>query len=274
MEKTQSRDKKRRTQSPSRISKVVAVIALALICIVGTSMFAQVSSRKKAKTSSELSVMNLTPATPSKEYIYAGSKLVATEEAISFADVDQNTPFRDDIIKIARRKVTLGCGGNALGQAIFCPDAPVTREQMAAFIMRALGEFNPPTPQTQRFTDVPSSNGFYNFIDRMAVLQITLGCGTGIYCPSDNVPHEQMAAFIMRAKAEFNPTPPTFQRFSDVLIPPSNPYNGYYAFIDRMYVLNIWQGCSTSPLSYCPSTNVTRAQMAHILVQAFGANWQ
>jgi hypothetical protein len=146
MEKSQSRDKKRRTQGASRISKLVAVIALALFCIVGTSMFAQVSSRKKTRATSQVSVMNLSAATPSKEYIYAGSKLVATEEAISFADLSPSTPFYADIIKIARRKVTLGCGVDAQGQPIYCPNSLVTREQMAAFIMRALGEFNPPTP--------------------------------------------------------------------------------------------------------------------------------
>ena len=75
----------------------------------------------------------------------------------------------------------------------------MTREQMAAFMIRALGEFSPPTPPMQRFLDVPPSNSFYNFIDRMAVLNITLGCGGGNYCPSQNVTRSQMAAFLVRA---------------------------------------------------------------------------
>jgi hypothetical protein len=45
---------------------------------------------------------------------------------------------------------------------------------MVAFIMRALGEFNPPQPAQQRFEDVLPTNPFYHFIERMAVLQITL----------------------------------------------------------------------------------------------------
>jgi hypothetical protein len=75
----------------------------------------------------------------------------------------------------------------------------VTREQMAAFIIRSLGEFNPPTPAQQRFLDVPPSNPFYNFIDRMAVLNITAGCGGSNYCPTSAVTREQMAAFLVRA---------------------------------------------------------------------------
>jgi hypothetical protein len=72
---------------------------------------------------------------------------------------------------------------------------------MAAFILRGLGEFDPPTPGSQRFTDVPPSNVFYNFIDRLAVLQITLGCTADHtqYCPSSPVTRAQMAAFLVRA---------------------------------------------------------------------------
>ena len=135
---------------------------------------------------------------------------------------------------------------------------------MAAFIMRALGEFNPPTPATQRFTDVPPTNQFYSFIDRLAALNITLGCGGGNYCPTNPVLREQMAAFIVRALGESNPPNPPFQRFNDV--PPSNQF---YNFIDRMAVLNITQGCSASPPMYCPASVVTRAQMAAFLVRAF-----
>ncbi|HWP41586.1 MAG TPA: S-layer homology domain-containing protein [Blastocatellia bacterium] len=70
---------------------------------------------------------------------------------------------------------------------------------MAAFIVRALGEFNPPTPAMQRFLDVPPTSPFYAFIDRMAVLGITAGCGGGNYCPLAPVTRSQMAAFLVRA---------------------------------------------------------------------------
>jgi len=51
--------------------------------------------------------------------------------------------------------------------------------------------------------DVPPSNAFYNFIDRMAVLNITLGCSANppMYCPADSVTRGQMAAFLVRAFA-------------------------------------------------------------------------
>jgi hypothetical protein len=137
---------------------------------------------------------------------------------------------------------------------------------MAAFILRAKGEFTPPTPPIQRFNDVPPGNVFYNFIDRLAALQITLGCTPDhlMYCPADSVKREQMAAFIMRGLGEFNPPTPGSQRFNDV--PPSNTF---YNFIDRMSVLNITLGCTPDHLMYCPNDSVTRAQMAAFLVRAF-----
>jgi hypothetical protein len=178
-------------------------------------------------------------------------------QGVTFADVPTSHPFYNEISKLSARGVTLGCGGGN-----FCPNSQVTREQMAAFIIRALGEFNPPAPPSQRFSDVPPTNPFYNFIDRMAALNITLGCGGGNYCPSSTVTREQMSAFIIRALGEFNPPTPPSQRFLDV--PPTNPF---YNFIDRMAALNITLGCGGG--NYCPSSTVTRAQMAAFLVRAF-----
>jgi subtilisin-like proprotein convertase family protein len=183
-------------------------------------------------------------------------------QGINFNDVAANNPFYNDIGKLSARGVTLGCGnGN------YCPNDSVTREQMAAFILRAKGEFDPPTPESQRFVDVPPSNTFYAFIDRLAVLGITQGCNpptNNMYCPASPVTREQMSAFILRGLGEFDPPTPATQRFNDV--PPSNVF---YNFIDRLAVLNITLGCTPDHMSYCPGDPVTRAQMAAFLVRAF-----
>jgi len=182
-------------------------------------------------------------------------------QGIDFVDVPTTDPFYTDIGKLSARGITLGCGdGN------YCPNDAVTREQMAAFIMRARGEFNPPAPPSQRFNDVPPQNIFYNFIDRLAVLQITLGCTPdhSMYCPSDPVKREQMSAFLLRGLGEFDPPIPPSQRFTDV--PPANVF---YNFIDRLAVLNITLGCTPDHLLYCPNDSVSRAQMAAFLVRAF-----
>jgi hypothetical protein len=113
-----------------------------------------------------------------------------------FADVLPTNPFYAFIEEIAQRQITLGCGaGN------FCPTANVTREQIAAFLVRALHApgYVPPTPGTQRFVDVLPSNPFYAHIEELAMRQITLGCGGGNYCPAQQVTRATMAVFLVRA---------------------------------------------------------------------------
>jgi alpha-tubulin suppressor-like RCC1 family protein len=177
-----------------------------------------------------------------------------------FNDVPVGHPFYAEIGRLAARGVTLGCGGGN-----YCPDATVTREQMAAFIMRSLGEFNPPAPATQRFLDVPPANPFYACIEQMAVRGITQGCGGGNYCPMGQVTREAMAAFLIRALhvPGYVPPTPAMQRFLDV--PPASPF---YGFIDEMATRGITLGCGGG--NYCPTALVTRAQMAVFLVRAFG----
>jgi hypothetical protein len=176
----------------------------------------------------------------------------------NFSDVPTDYPFYTEISNIAYRQITVGCGGGN-----YCPSDFVTRGQMAAFIMRSLGEFDPPTPPTQRFNDVLPDNTFYAFIDRLAALGITVGCGGGNYCPNDLVTRGQMAAFIMRGIGIFDPPTPAAQRFTDV--PPDYLF---YAFIDQMAVRGVTAGCGST--NYCPNDFVTRAQMAAFLVRGFG----
>jgi hypothetical protein len=135
-----------------------------------------------------------TSTSPRSGTVSVAGRTFTVLQGARFLDVPPTHPFYTEIGKLSARGVTTGCtSGN------FCPNQAVTREQMAAFIMRARGEFNPPAPSSQRFFDVPPTNPFYRFIDRMAVLNITLGCGGGNYCPSSSVTRGQMAAFLVRA---------------------------------------------------------------------------
>jgi hypothetical protein len=196
--------------------------------------------------------------------ITVASHTYTVYQGIDFLDVPSNNLFYTEIGILAARGVTLGCTQD---HTMYCPNDPVLREQMSAFILRAKGEFSPPDPASQRFTDVPPENVFYNFIDRLAVLGITVGCdppANTMYCPSSAVTREQMAAFVLRGLGEFSPPDPASQRFTDV--PPANVF---YNFIDRMAVLNITLGCTPDHLFYCPSDPVTRGQMAAFLVRAF-----
>jgi hypothetical protein len=197
--------------------------------------------------------------TPRTATLTIAGQTFTVHQGLAFADVPQSHPFYTEIGKLSARGVTLGCDATN-----YCPELTVTRQQMAAFIIRALGDFSPPQPSMQRFSDVPPTNPFYSFIEQLAARQITLGCGGGNFCPDDPVLRDQMAAFIIRALhlPGYIPPAPAMQRFSDV--PSANPF---YAFIEEMAVRQITLGCGGS--NYCPTQSVTRAQMAAFLVRAF-----
>ena len=51
----------------------------------------------------------------------------------TFADVPVNHPFAAWIYQLAAEGITAGCASNP---ARYCPDSPVTRAQMAVFLVR------------------------------------------------------------------------------------------------------------------------------------------
>ena len=112
-----------------------------------------------------------------------------------FTDTVGNT-FELDIKKLATAGVTLGCNPPTNDQ--YCPDRAVTRGQMAAFLVRALGYTDLGTTE---FTDTVG-NTFELDIKKLAAAGVTAGCNPPAndrYCPDRAVTRGQMAAFLHRA---------------------------------------------------------------------------
>jgi hypothetical protein len=112
----------------------------------------------------------------------------------SFSDTGGSV-FASDISRLAAAGITRGC--NPPANTRFCPDEPVTRGQMAAFLVRAL-ELSEGGPG---FTDTGSSV-FAADISRLAEAGITRGCNPPAntrFCPNQPVTRAQMAAFLHRA---------------------------------------------------------------------------
>ena len=82
-----------------------------------------------------------------------------------FTDVPATSPFCRFIEELARRGVVTGCGAGNL----YCPTSPVTREQMAVFVLRTLDPtLNPPACGTPNvFTDVPATSPFCRWIEEL-----------------------------------------------------------------------------------------------------------
>jgi hypothetical protein len=88
--------------------------------------------------------------------------------------------------------ITGGCGGGN-----YCPTNPVTRQQMAVFLLKTKhGSSFVPPGCSGVFADVPCPSQYADWIEELAAESITGGCGNGNYCPLQAVRRDQMAAFL------------------------------------------------------------------------------
>lgn len=114
-----------------------------------------------------------------------------------FADVGSGDFAAAFIEQLYADGITSGCGnGN------FCPDASVTRDQMAVFLLRAkYGSGYSPPAATGSFDDVQPGFWAASWIEQLAQEGITAGCGGNNYCPDADVTRDQMAVFLVRTFA-------------------------------------------------------------------------
>ncbi|MGH9379366.1 MAG: choice-of-anchor D domain-containing protein [Thermoanaerobaculia bacterium] len=111
-----------------------------------------------------------------------------------FDDVPCPSLFANWIEDLVARGVTAGCGGGN-----YCPNNPVTRDQMAVFLLKTLeGPGYAPPACTGVFGDVPCPSLFAAWIEDLVARGITAGCGGGNYCPSNPVSRDQMAVFLSK----------------------------------------------------------------------------
>jgi hypothetical protein len=186
-------------------------------------------------------------------------------EPITFADVSNTYWAWDFVERLYAAGITGGCVTNPLR---YCPEAVVTRAEMAVFLERGIhgATYSPPAVGAGTgFGDVPPSYWSAAFIKQLAAERITTGCGNSSYCPGQPVTRAQMAVFLLRAKHGAGYVPPAVGAgtgFGDV---PS----GYWAaaWIKQLVAEGITSGCGGS--NYCPEQPVTRAQMAVLLVRTF-----
>lgn len=160
--------------------------------------------------------------------------------------------FERDIDWLAAQGTTKGC--NPPDNTRFCPDDPVSRQQMAAFLVRHLD-----LPPTERdfFSDDEGSI-FEDDINRLAAAGITKGCSSERFCPGALVTRDQMAAFLVRSFGlEDGGARDLFQDDDDSIFEPD---------IDKLGAAGITKGCNPPKNDrYCPDREVTRGAMAAFL---------
>ena len=191
-------------------------------------------------------------------YLYRGETIVAIDDSgglaaaceLPFEDVDEELNVHAaNICRLVERGITSG-----LTETTYGPSNPVTRQQMAAFLARAL---DLPTREGSEFDDVDADSVFAPYINALVDAEITSGVSDTEFAPAAELNRQQMATFLARA-AELDGV--DGDGFDDVAENNVHREN-IYAVRDA----GITQGVSAS--NFAPERTVVRDQMASFLMR-------
>jgi hypothetical protein len=153
------------------------------------------------------------------------------------------------------------------------PELPVTRDQMAVYISRALagGDDNVPDfTDTPTFPDVPEDNWALDYIEYAVEQAVVTGYDDGYYHPEYEVSRDQMAVYVARtlvaptgeaALTDYVPADP--RNFPDVP-------DTFWAYRHIEYCVEHGVVNGYDDGLYHPEITVTRDQMAVYVARAFG----
>jgi hypothetical protein len=175
----------------------------------------------------------------------------------TFTDVPPDHPAHDDIAWLVARGVTSG-----YADGTFKPDAPVSRQAMAAFMYRFGGNPYGAKPRASKapFKDVAADSPFAGEITWLVQHGYAEGFDDGGFHPDDLVTRGAMAGFLYRfagapdgdAPAGATPPPPD--------VPVDAPGAGEIAWLARQTL-----GPDAKDTPFEPDQPVTRAALATFL---------
>ena len=179
-----------------------------------------------------------------------------------FADVVDTHWAAKYIQRLYRAGITDGCTTTPLQ---YCPNAPVTRAQMAVFLLKSIHapyRFQPPHSQPT-FSDT-AGHWAADWIEELKSEGITSGYPDGTYKPNRGVTRAEMAVFLLKAFHGASYTPPavSHSRFNDV--PDSHWAKDW---IEQLAKEGITSGYPDG--GYHPDQTITRAEMAVFLIKTF-----
>lgn len=121
----------------------------------------------------------------------AGLDASSPPESPTFEDVPAGAPGFAELEAAAAAGITAGCGDRR-----FCPDQPITRAELAAFLARARGWSAP--SGSAPFGDVPADHPLAAEIGAWAARCVDDGCGDGAFCPERTVVRGRGAELVVR----------------------------------------------------------------------------
>jgi hypothetical protein len=192
----------------------------------------------------------------------------------TFEDVEPSHPFAgvDDawyyswIQNLAEAGLTKGCGSNLLtGKIEYCPNASVTRAELAVFLLRGREGSNyiPPTPDgSAPFIDI-SGHWAEAWIETLYDEGLAHGYEDQTYRPNSPVTRAEMAAFILMANhdASYSPPPLIGGAFNDI------SDHWAEAWIEQLKEDGIVSGYPDG--SYRPEETIRRSEIAVYVLRGF-----
>lgn len=175
-----------------------------------------------------------------------------TEAAQVFPDVPTTHGHFETINELAERNIVQG-----FPDGTFKPGQAVTRGQAAKMIAGILG-LDTVNVENPNFTDIKTSFQYYGAIAALVDEGIIDGYEDGTYRPDATLTRGHMAKILTRAfklEKDENVAP-----FTDIAL------SEYRNDIEALYDHGVTVG--TTPTTYSPRENVTRAQLASFIIRA------
>jgi len=175
---------------------------------------------------------------------------------ITFSDVPESYWAYDWIEGIAAAGLTSG-----YPDGTYRPENPVSRAEMAVFLLNGMGISAPPIDGSHPFSDI-AGHWAEAYIEELYDQGITGGYPDSTYRPENQVIRAEMAVFLLKG-ISVTPQPMNGSHpFTDIA--------GHWAeiFIEELYDQGITGGYPDG--TYRPENQVTRAEMAVFLVNTFG----
>jgi len=210
---------------------------------------------------------------------------------LQFSDVPQGSTFYDYVRCLACRSIISG-----YSDGTFKPNNDVTRGQLAKIISNAAAYDDAIAPGHQSFADVPTSNTFWVYVERVLLHNVISGyegdgsttnpctgqveqSGEHYFRPCINATRGQIAKIDSVARGYTDLIPPNQETFADV--PSSNTFWIYVERVASHSVISGYQGngsthnpCTgqveqSDALYFRPCNNATRGQIAKIVANTF-----
>jgi hypothetical protein len=167
----------------------------------------------------------------------------------TFPDVPVSHTFWRDVEWMSSEGITTG-----FPNGTYRPSQAVSRQAMAAFLYRLVGEPDYDAPGQPTFVDVPLSSSFFEEVEWLNSNGITTGFPDGTFRPQGTVTRAAMSAFMFRMEDPSFPDPPT-ATFPDV---PTDHI--FFTEIEYMVVADITTGFGDG--TFRPGRAVTRQAMS------------